>query len=144
MADRRGRFTMSPEYEDAARRAAGLEPHRLKSDDPDYGARMDALEAEQASVIAEVRSYLSDEENSEADDKLIWQRAVRFGPNTPEGHAQSLRNALAAADEYGAALEQELGLVPDRSTLPDSSNAAGGGEGELANPQNNTNSEARD
>jgi hypothetical protein len=68
--------------------------------------------AKQAEIIAAIRSHLSDEENERASDRLIWQRGVRFGPNTPEGHAESLRNALAAADSYGDELMRELGLEP--------------------------------
>ncbi len=64
----------------------------------------------QAQLIKAIRSHLTEEENERASDKLIWQRGVRFGPNTPEGHAESLRNAFAAADAYGEELSCELGL----------------------------------
>jgi len=71
-------------------------------------AAREQLLARQAEFIAEVRSHLTAGENERASDKLIWQRAIRFGPDTPEGHAKKLRNALAAATEYGEELEAAL------------------------------------
>lgn len=69
---------------------------------------MDRLLARQAELIAEIRSHLTEEENARASDKLIWQRAVEFGPKTPQGHAEGLRAAFTAADQYVAELEAAL------------------------------------
>ncbi|HUB98533.1 MAG TPA: hypothetical protein VMS11_01790 [Solirubrobacterales bacterium] len=73
---------------------------------------MGTVEDEQVEVVASIRAHLAAAENERASDRLIWQRAVKFGPLTPEEHAQGLRVALAAADEYGDALMVELGLEP--------------------------------
>ncbi len=72
--------------------------------------RMAKLEAKQRELIAAVRSHLTPEENARATDRLIWQRGVKFGPNTPKGHAESVANAFSAADQYAAELSAELGL----------------------------------
>ena len=72
----------------------------------------------QADFIAEIRANLTPAENEQASDRLIWQRVVKFGPNSPEGHAKGLKGALAAATEYGDALMVELGLEPPFSPAP--------------------------
>lgn len=84
--------------------------------------RMEALRGKQAELIAEIRSHLTDEENAQVSDKLIWQRGVEHGPTTPEGHADGIRQALAAADEYGNDLAAALGLDA-ASTQPPSPQA---------------------
>jgi len=76
---------------------------------------MESALAAQAQTIAAIRSHLTDEENEWAGDKLIWQRAVRFGPDTPEGHAKKLRAAHAAAEQYVAEL---LTAMQDEATQP--------------------------
>lgn len=88
--------------------------------------RMADLREKQTEHVAAIRSHLTDAENTQVSDKTIWQRAVEFGPMTPEGHAEGVRNALAAADEYADALAAELGLTqPD----PQPEQCDGSGEG---------------
>lgn len=70
--------------------------------------RMAAGLAIQDELIAGIRGHLTDAENAAVDDKLIWQRAVRFGPLTVEQHAVGLRAAMRAADEYVTELEQAM------------------------------------
>lgn len=64
----------------------------------------------QAQIIAEIRSHLTDAENERASDRLIWQRAVTFGPNSPSGHAEELQVAMKASDKSGDELAKELGV----------------------------------
>lgn len=88
-------------------------------------SEVDRLLAERQRIVREVRSHLSEEDNERASDKLIWQRAITFGPSTPEECAEKLRNAFAAADEYGEELGTALGLAPQSDPGVPSSGSEG-------------------